>query len=96
MSKQSFDYAIALVEYIKKQDGEFADIRGAAKKLKLPRAYLEKVAQKLKNGGILESQRGAGGGYRLSARSANISVDTLINFYEPRYAFCPLLRRVKN
>ena len=96
MSKRSFDYAISLVEYIKKQDRGFTDIRKAANNLKLPRAYLEKVAQGLKRGGILDGRRGAGGGYCLSARSADISIETLINFYESRYSFCPVLRIKKN
>lgn len=138
MGKRSFDYAIALVEYMKlhaqargslrvgipstlareaesrtedparlpvnsgfsgarirKRDGGLVDIRTVAEDLKLPHAYLEKVAQGLKKGGILEGRRGAGGGYCLSNQSANVSVDTLINFYEPRYNFCPVLREVK-
>lgn len=95
MGKQSFDYAMALVGYIRKRDGVLVDIRTAAEELKLPPAYLEKVAQGLKKGGILEGRRGAGGGYRLAGQSANVSVDTLMNFYEPRYNFCPVLREVK-
>lgn len=96
MSKRSFDYAIALIEYLKKQSGGLVDIRTVAEELKLPRAYLEKVAQGLKKGGFLEGRKGAGGGYRLKSQSTNISVDTLINFYEPRYNFCPVLRKIKS
>lgn len=70
-------------------------IHTAAEELKLPRAYLEKVAQGLKRGGILDGRRGIGGGYCLSAKSANISIDSLINFYST-YSFCPLLRIKKH
>jgi DNA-binding IscR family transcriptional regulator len=89
-----FDYAIALIEYIRKRNGAFVDVGTAGAELKLPPAYLEKVAQGLKKGGILEGRRGAGGGYRLANKSVNISVETLINFYEPRYNFCPVLRGI--
>lgn len=93
MGKKRFDYALMLFEYLKRNEGVFTNIRVAAKELDLPHAYLEKVAQGLKKGGILEGRRGAGGGYRLAGKSENVSVETLINFYEPIRSFCPLLRK---
>lgn len=92
MNKRSFDYAIALVEYIRKREGGLVDIRTAAEELKLPYAYLEKVAQGLKRGGILDGRRGAGGGYRLIEGQQSVSIETLISFYST-YSFCPLLRK---
>ncbi|MFY9462240.1 MAG: Rrf2 family transcriptional regulator [Candidatus Sungiibacteriota bacterium] len=93
--KKRFDYALVLIEYLKQKNGEFADIRTIAEEYQLPRAYLEKVAQELKRGGWLESRKGSGGGYRLKKNPAAVSVDALINFYEPIRSFCPLLRTLK-
>ena len=93
--KKRFDYALILIERLKQHKGEFADIRMIAKELRLPKAYLEKVAQELKHGGWLESKKGAGGGYRLAKNAAAVSVAALINFYEPIHSFCPLLRTLK-
>jgi len=93
--KRKFDYALLLVEYLKKKGGDFADVRMVAGELHIPPAYLEKVAQELKRAGWLESRRGFGGGYRLAKDPRAASVENLINFYEPMYMFCPLLRTVK-
>lgn len=93
--RKRFDYALILLEHLKGKRGEFVDLGGAAKECKLPRAYLEKVAQELKQAGWLEARKGAGGGYRLLKDPAAVSVQALIDFYEPVYAFCPLLRELK-
>jgi Rrf2 family nitric oxide-sensitive transcriptional repressor len=93
--KKRFDYALMLMECLKKRGG-FVDIRTAAEESKLPRAYLEKVAQELKRAGWLEARKGAGGGYRLAKDPSGVSVEALINFYESRRSFCPLLRDLKN
>ena len=93
--KRKFDYAVILVEYLKDQNGKFVDIKNVAEAFHLPRAYLEKVAQELKRGGWLESRKGIGGGYRLAKDPAALSVETIINFYEPLHSFCPLLRTLK-
>ncbi len=93
--KRKFDYALVLVECLKKRSGEFIGVKTVAKEFRLPEAYLEKVAQELKRAGWLEGRRGAGGGYRLLKDPAAVSVENLINFYEPVYSFCPLLRELK-
>lgn len=93
--RKRFDYALILLEHLKGKRDEFVDLGGAAKECKLPRAYLEKVAQELKKAGWLEARKGAGGGYRLAKDSADVSVETLMRFYAPVYFFCPLLRELK-
>ena len=93
--KRRFDYALILLERLKKGDGKFMEIRRIAEEFGLPRAYLEKVAQELKRAGWLEARRGAGGGYRLAKDPGTVSIEALINFYEPVYSFCPLLRTLK-
>ncbi len=93
--RKRFDYALVLLEHLKQRRDEFVDIRSVAKKGKLPRAYLGKVAQELKRAGWLEARKGAGGGYRLVRDPATVSVETLIRFYAPVYSFCPLLRELK-
>lgn len=96
MGKKRFDYALMLFEYLKRNEGVFTNICEAAKELDLPYSYLEKVAQGLKKGGLLEGRRGAGGGYRLIGKPKSISIDTLINFYDSTYSFCPVLRKIKS
>lgn len=94
MGKKRFDYGLILIEHLKQTEEKFVDIRKVAKKYRLPRPYLEKVAQELKRAGWLESRKGADGGYRLAMDFADVSVGDLINFYEPMHLFCPLLRNL--
>lgn len=93
--KKRFDYALILVERLRQKNGGFANVKTIAKEFKLPPAYLEKVAQELKRAGWLEARKGAGGGYRLAKNPKEVSVGALINFYEPVYSFCPVLREFK-
>jgi Rrf2 family nitric oxide-sensitive transcriptional repressor len=93
--KKRFDYALILIEHLKKNKGKFVEIRAIAEEFNIPRAYLEKIAQELKRAGWLEGRRGTGGGYRLAKDPSVVSVESLIGFYEPIYSFCPLLRELK-
>lgn len=92
MSKNRFDYAVVFLEYLRGRPQEFIEVETVAKKFKLPPSYLEKVAQELRRGGWIESKKGAGGGYRLTKNHQTISIQSLINFFDPIYAFCPVLR----
>ena len=93
--RKRFDYALFLVGRLKEHGGVFVDIRKVAGTSGLPKAYLGKVAQELKRGGMLEPRKGPHGGYRLTNGSANASVAALIRFYDPIQEFCPLLRALK-
>ncbi|MBI4132383.1 MAG: Rrf2 family transcriptional regulator [Candidatus Sungbacteria bacterium] len=93
--RKRFDYAIALLGSLREQGGTFAGVGTIAEALGLPRAYLEKVAQELKQAGWLESRKGPYGGYRLSKDGGQVSVEALINFYSPIQQFCPVLREME-
>ena len=93
--RKRFDYAVVLLGHLKKGGGTFVDIGKVAEESRLPRAYLEKIAQELKRAGWLESKKGSGGGYRLLRDPEAVSVEALIHFYQPVAAFCPVLRTLK-
>ncbi len=96
MKRRKFDYVLLFLRYLKEKEGVFTDSKEIAKKHHLPSAYLEKVAQELRRGGWVESRKGAGGGYRLKKDAKALSIESLINFFEPVYRFCPVLRDLKN
>lgn len=94
--RKKLDYAIILVERLRAAKDEFIDIKAVAHEYRLPPAFLEKVAQELKRVGWVESQRGRGGGYRISEIGHVITVADIINFFERPYEVCPVMRKIKN
>lgn len=58
---------------------EWAQIADIATDCNIPRKYLEQVLLDLKSGGILESKKGQGGGYRLARSPDLISIGQVLN-----------------
>lgn len=57
---------------------EWAQIADIAADCHIPRKYLEQVLLDLKSGGILESKKGQGGGYRLARSPDRISIGQVL------------------
>lgn len=94
--RKRFDYGLALIGRLKDESGKFIGMGRIAEELGLPAAYLGKVAQELKRAGWLESRKGPSGGYRIKGDGPPVSVEALVNFYNPMYELCPVLRVFKN
>src|ERR1700760_1718352 len=63
------------------QPVKIADI---ARRQQIPQKFLELILASLKQGGFVESRRGAEGGYLLSRRADSITVGEVIRFVEGR------------
>lgn len=63
-----------------------------AARTNVPLAYLGKVLQALRRAGLLQSQRGAGGGVRLSRGASDILIFDIVQAVDPieRILVCPL------
>jgi len=77
------EYGVRLLVELGRQGGD--DGRVGAVSLKaiaeaegLPLAYLERIVALLKKAGLVESQRGAHGGYRLARPAAEITMDQAV------------------
>jgi Rrf2 family protein len=55
-----------------------------ARRQKIPQKFLELILASLKQGGFVESRRGADGGYMLARRPETISVGDVLHFVEGR------------
>jgi len=77
------EYALrAIFDLAFQQSGEPVKIADIARRQKIPQKFLELILANLKQGGFVESRRGAEGGYLL-ARSANaISLGDVLRFIE--------------
>jgi Rrf2 family protein len=53
-----------------------------ARENQIPRRYLEQILNALRHKGLVQSTRGARGGYQLSRRPANISIGEIIRAVE--------------
>ncbi|RIK87155.1 MAG: Rrf2 family transcriptional regulator [Hyphomicrobiales bacterium] len=63
-----------------------------AERLRIPYNHLAKVVQDLARGGYVATQRGAGGGMRLSRPPQEISLGEVVRFLEQRYAIVECFR----
>lgn len=72
------DYGLILLAALRnsflKEKNYFLNLKRISKENNLPYAYLERVAQKLQRAGLIESKKGAAGGYRLAKIPSKISV----------------------
>lgn len=64
-----------------------------ARRQKIPQKFLELILASLKQGGFVESRRGADGGYLLSKRPDAITVGDVLRFVEGRQDERSRLRR---
>lgn len=92
MFSQTAEYALRAMVHLAYAGGGGCSTNELADKTHVPRAYLSKVLQSLRNAGLLESKRGVGGGIRISQSPELITVMAVINAVEPlqRIKSCPL------
>jgi Rrf2 family transcriptional regulator, cysteine metabolism repressor len=75
-----------LVELGRNTEGSPVSLKAIAESEGLPLAYLERIVALLKKAGIVESTRGAHGGYRLSREPAEIRMDDVVLALEGQVA----------
>lgn len=78
------DYAILLIDSLKTTfaSESFLSVAGIAEKNQISRLFLEKLAQELKNAGILYARKGKSGGYRLAKNPRIISFLDVARVFE--------------
>lgn len=72
----------ALVDLSSYQGSEIVSISNIAERQEISESYLAQLFSKLKRAGILESVRGATGGYRLAHNSSEITVGDVLRVLE--------------
>ena len=77
------EYALlALFDLALQPVGEPVKIAEIARRQKIPQKFLELILSSLKQGGFVESRRGAEGGYRLARPANEITVAEVLRFVE--------------
>jgi Rrf2 family protein len=73
------EYGVRLLVELGRQSHDHpVSLKAIAESENLPLAYLERIAALLKRGGLVESTRGAHGGYRLARPAGEIAMDEVI------------------
>ena len=95
MISQTAEYALRAAVHLADQAGETghpltAPVIAAA--TQVPVGYLSKVLQNLSRAGIITSQRGPGGGFRLAREATDITIYEVVQAVDtlPRIHKCPL------
>ncbi len=71
------DYAIVLASHLCESEGPHA-VRDLAAATGIPQPTVSKVLKQLTRSGVVESQRGAHGGYKLARSAEGIGIDQVI------------------
>jgi len=72
------DYGVLLMTRLAKETDRVHNATDLAARVHLPQPTVSKILQILLHDGLLESVRGAGGGYRLARKPVDISVRDII------------------
>jgi Rrf2 family cysteine metabolism transcriptional repressor len=81
------EYALqAIFDLAMQPPGEPVKIADIARRQKIPQKFLELILSSLKQGGFVESRRGAEGGYRLAKPADQITVGQVVSFLEGKKA----------
>jgi Rrf2 family protein len=77
------DYALqAIFDLASQRPGEPVKIADIARRQRIPQKFLELILAGLKQGGFVESRRGAEGGYLLARAAESITVGEVLRFVE--------------
>ncbi len=91
------DYALAaILDLATQPQGEPVRIADIAKRQNIPQKFLELILASLKQGGFVESRRGAEGGYLLSRPADSIMVGEVMRFVDGAKSRSAAKRKINN
>lgn len=92
MISQTVEYALRAVVFLADRAPRAQTTAAIARATRVPRAYLSKVLQALRKAGVVESQRGSGGGMSLVKGPQQLTMLEVVQAVEPiqRIRGCPL------
>lgn len=75
------DYAIRIVRYLAIK-AELTTVKEISEKMVIPENYINKIARKLKDAGIINTYNGAKGGYELKKHPNEITILDIVKVME--------------
>jgi Rrf2 family protein len=99
MLTQTSEYALRAMVYLARQaEGRFAGVKEIAAATGVPANYLAKILQQLARNGVLDSQKGFGGGFRPARKLNKINLLEVVDPLEnvTKFRECVLGQRLCN
>lgn len=92
MFSQTVEYALRAVVYLAYEAPDARTTAQVADATRLPKDYLSKILQGLAKKGIVQTQRGVGGGVTLARPAGELTILDVVNAVDPipRIRACPL------
>ena len=92
MISKTSEYALRAMVYLAENPASPSPLQTIAATTQVPAGYLSKVMQQLVRAGLLNSQRGLGGGFSLARPASELSVYEVVQAVDPisRILECPL------
>ncbi len=78
------EYALRAVVYLARENdlGKHVRANDLAEAVNVPRNYLSKILHELSRGGVLQSTRGKGGGFRLAVPPEELSLLHIVSLFD--------------
>ena len=92
MFSKTVEYALRAVVHLAQESPQAKKTSDIATATKVPSAYLPKILQSLRSAGVVNLQRGVGGGVSLAKSPEDLTILDVVNAVEPieRITTCPL------
>jgi len=92
MFSQTAEYALRAMVFLAQHAEKPQPTEAIARGTKVPGAYLSKVLQSMSRSGLVISQRGLHGGFRLARSPEEVNILDIVNSVDPikRIQTCPL------
>jgi Rrf2 family protein len=78
MITREADYAVRCVLYLARHPSKVSNVKEITEPMQVPQSFLAKILQRLVKAGIVQSVRGAGGGFRLAKKPEDITLYDVI------------------
>lgn len=92
MISQTADYALRAIVFLANHTTESKTVEVIARETQVPMGYLAKIMHSLAKGGLVESQRGPYGGFKLNSDPQTMTVYDVLQSIDPinRITECPM------
>lgn len=87
MITRESDYAVRCILYLSDNKDTLSSVKDIAEPMDIPQSFLAKILQRLLKAGLVESVRGAGGGFRLAMAPGDISLLDVVKAIDGTVSF---------